>query len=79
MALYRPGPLNAGMARSFIARKNGEEPVEYPHPSLREVLDETYGVYAYQEQVMGNCAHIVGLFFGRSRCVATGDGQEKAR
>ncbi len=51
-ALLRPGPLDAGMHTVFIRRKLGLEPVTYPHPSLREVLEPTYGVITYQEQVM---------------------------
>jgi DNA polymerase-3 subunit alpha len=52
LALYRPGPLQTGMVDAFINRKRGTEPVEYPHPSLREVLEETYGTFVYQEQIM---------------------------
>jgi DNA polymerase-3 subunit alpha len=51
-ALMRPGPLDAGMHSVFIKRKLGQEKVAYPHPSLREVLEPTYGVITYQEQVM---------------------------
>ncbi len=51
-ALLRPGPLDAGMHMVFIRRKLGQEKVSYPHPSLREVLEPTYGVITYQEQVM---------------------------
>jgi len=51
-ALLRPGPLDAGMHTVFIRRKLGQEPVSYPHPLLREVLEPTYGVITYQEQVM---------------------------
>jgi DNA polymerase-3 subunit alpha len=51
-ALLRPGPLDAGMHLVFIRRKVGQEPVSYPHPSLREILEPTYGVITYQEQVM---------------------------
>jgi DNA polymerase-3 subunit alpha len=51
-ALMRPGPLDAGMHTVFIKRKLGQEKVVYPHPSLREVLEPTYGVITYQEQVM---------------------------
>ena len=51
-ALLRPGPLDAGMHTVFIRRKLGQEKVTYPHPSLREVLEPTYGVITYQEQVM---------------------------
>ncbi len=51
-ALLRPGPLDAGMHTVFIRRKLGQEPVSYPHPALKEVLEPTYGVITYQEQVM---------------------------
>jgi DNA polymerase-3 subunit alpha len=51
-ALLRPGPLDAGMHTVFIRRKLGQEKVTYPHPSLVEVLEPTYGVITYQEQVM---------------------------
>ncbi len=51
-ALLRPGPLDTGMHLVFINRKLGREPVRYPHPDLREVLEPTYGVITYQEQVM---------------------------
>ena len=51
-ALLRPGPLDAGMHMVFIRRKLGQEKVTYPHPALREVLEPTYGVITYQEQVM---------------------------
>jgi DNA polymerase-3 subunit alpha len=49
-ALYRPGPMDS--IPSYIKRKNGEEPVSYPHPLLEPILKPTYGVFTYQEQVM---------------------------
>ncbi|HEY3919054.1 MAG TPA: DNA polymerase III subunit alpha [Stellaceae bacterium] len=49
-ALYRPGPMDS--IPSYIRRKNGEEPVTYPHPMLEAVLKPTFGVFTYQEQVM---------------------------
>jgi DNA polymerase-3 subunit alpha len=52
LALYRPGPLESGMAEMFIRRKHGQEPITYPHPSVEELLQETYGCIVYQEQVM---------------------------
>ena len=52
IALFRPGPLDSGAADQFIKRKNGKEAVTYPHPLLEPVLEETYGVTIYQEQVM---------------------------
>src|SRR6266576_3984221 len=51
-ALLRPGPLDTGMHLVFINRKLGREKVTYPHPALREILEPTYGVITYQEQVM---------------------------
>jgi len=52
LALYRPGPLESGMADMFIRRKHGLEPIEYPHPSIEPILRDTYGCIVYQEQVM---------------------------
>ena len=49
-ALYRPGPMNN--IDSFIHRKHGKEAINYPHPMLKEILDVTYGIIVYQEQVM---------------------------
>ena len=57
VALYRPGPMD--LIPTFCARKHGREEVEYPHPLMREVLEETYGIMVYQEQVM-QVAQIVG-------------------
>jgi DNA polymerase-3 subunit alpha len=51
-ALLRPGPLDAGMHTVFIRRKLGHERVTYSHPLLRDILEPTYGVITYQEQVM---------------------------
>jgi DNA polymerase-3 subunit alpha len=51
-ALYRPGPLQGGMVDSYVNRKHGREKWDYPHSVLQEVLDETYGVMVYQEQIM---------------------------
>ncbi|MDH3457654.1 MAG: DNA polymerase III subunit alpha, partial [Gemmatimonadota bacterium] len=51
-ALMRPGPLDSGMHQVYMRRKRGEEAVRYPHGALQEVLEPTYGVILYQEQVM---------------------------
>ena len=51
-ALVRPGPLDSGMHQVYLRRKRGEEAVRYPHPDLQEVLEPTYGVILYQEQLM---------------------------
>ena len=52
LALYRPGPLESGMADMFIRRKHGQEKIEYPHSSIESILRDTYGCIVYQEQVM---------------------------
>jgi DNA polymerase-3 subunit alpha len=51
-ALYRPGPLGGGMVDKYINVKHGREKAEYAHPVMKDVLEETYGVMVYQEQVM---------------------------
>ncbi len=63
-ALYRPGPMdNIPM---FGARKNGREPIEYPHPLLADVLKETYGIFVYQEQVMEAAKVLAGYSLGEA-------------
>lgn len=52
LALYRPGPLKSGYVATYIDRKNNPEKIEYPFEELKPVLAETYGVIAYQEQIM---------------------------
>jgi DNA polymerase-3 subunit alpha len=61
IALYRPGVLGSGMIDKYVRRKRGEEPVEYSHPLLKNILRETYGVIVYQEQVM-QIANVLGTF-----------------
>jgi DNA polymerase III subunit alpha len=52
IALYRPGPLKSGMVEEFIKRKNNPSLVKYETPLLKEILEDTYGVIIYQEQIM---------------------------
>ncbi len=52
VALYRPGPLDSGMVDDFVATKHGRKQANYPLPEIKHVLEETYGVIVYQEQVM---------------------------
>jgi DNA polymerase-3 subunit alpha len=59
-ALYRPGPLGAGMHTEYADRKNGRAAVTYPHPDLEEVLGDTYGIMVYQEQVMQTAQRMAG-------------------
>jgi len=51
-ALYRPGPLEGGLVDDYIEVKHGRKEADYPHPVMREVLEETHGVMVFQEQVM---------------------------
>ncbi len=52
VALYRPGPMAANMHHDYADRKNGVQPITYPHPDLEELLKETYGLMIYQESIM---------------------------
>ena len=52
VSIVRPGPIAGGMVHPYLRRRRGEEAVEYPHPSLRPVLEKTLGVPLFQEQVM---------------------------
>ncbi len=60
-ALIRPGPLDSGMTDVYIRRKRGSDKVSYPHESLSTVLETTYGVITYQEQVMQVAAKMAGF------------------
>ena len=64
LALFRPGPLDSGMVEQFIKRKHGKEEVKYPHPKLRPILEPTYGVIVYQEQVMQIAQVLAGYSLG---------------
>lgn len=66
VALYRPGPISSGMIDDFIRRKKGETEVEYELPQLKEILDETYGVILYQEQVMRIANKIANFSMGQA-------------
>jgi len=63
-ALYRPGPLDAGTIDDYIRRKHGEEKVTYIHPKLEPILEETYGVIVYQEQVIKIAVELAGYTAG---------------
>ncbi|MBA3658357.1 MAG: DNA polymerase III subunit alpha [Gemmatimonadales bacterium] len=77
-ALLRPGPLDAGMHTVFIRRKLGQERVSYPHPSLREVLEPTYGVITYQEQVMRIANVIAGFSLAEADVLRKAVGKKDA-
>jgi len=61
LALYRPGPLTGGLKDAFVRRFKGEEPVRHLHPALAPLLDETFGVILYQEQVLRIANELAGF------------------
>ncbi|MCX7675792.1 MAG: DNA polymerase III subunit alpha, partial [Alteraurantiacibacter sp.] len=64
VSLYRPGPMDN--IPLFGRRKNGEAPIEYPHPMLEGILAETYGIFVYQEQVMQAAQILAGYSLGEA-------------
>lgn len=65
-ALYRPGPLGAGMVTHFVDCKHGRKEIEYAHPLLGPILRDTYGVILYQEQVMQIASRLAGFSLGEA-------------
>lgn len=61
VALYRPGPIEAGMIDLFVNRKHGKEKIVYDHPLLEDILKDTYGTIIYQEQVMEIAKKLAGF------------------
>ena len=61
LALYRPGPLSGGLKDAFVRRFKGEEPVSHLHPALAPLLDSTFGVILYQEQVLRIAHELAGF------------------
>jgi DNA polymerase-3 subunit alpha len=76
-ALYRPGPLQGGMIEEYIARKNGKKRVTYDVPELKEILEETYGVIVYQEQVIQIFNLVAGFTLGEADVVRRAMGKKK--
>ncbi len=77
-ALYRPGPLRSGMVDDFIARKQGKTEVRYDLPKLEPILAETYGVIAYQEQVIRIARELAGFTLGEADILRKAMGKKKA-
>ena len=74
-SLYRPGPMeNIG---SFINRRHGKEPIEYPHIMLKDILDVTYGIIIYQEQVMQIARDMGGFSMGQADILRKAMGKKK--
>jgi DNA polymerase-3 subunit alpha len=78
VALYRPGPLNSGMAKNFVDRKHGREAISYPHPSLQGILEPTYGTIVYQEQIMQIAQVLAGYSLGRADLLRRAMGKKNA-
>ncbi|MBT5334464.1 MAG: DNA polymerase III subunit alpha, partial [Gammaproteobacteria bacterium] len=78
VALFRPGPLESGAVDDYINRKHGREPVTFPHPSLEPVLESTYGVVLYQEQVMQIAQVLAGFSLGQADLLRRAMGKKKA-
>ena len=77
VALFRPGPLQSGMVNDFISRKHGQSPIVYPHPSLKSILEDTYGVILYQEQVMQIAQELAGYSLGAADLLRRAMGKKK--
>ncbi|MCA1994142.1 MAG: DNA polymerase III subunit alpha, partial [Coleofasciculus sp. S288] len=77
LALYRPGPLDAGLIPKFINRKHGREKVEYQHPLLEPILQETYGTLCYQEQIMKMAQDLAGYSLGQADLLRRAMGKKK--
>ena len=78
VALYRPGPLGAGMEKVYCDRKHGVEPTKYLHEMLEPILDNTYGVILYQEQVMEIAQVMAGYSLGGADILRRAMGKKKA-
>ena len=76
-ALYRPGPIQGGMIDDFINRKQGKKKVSYDLPELKEILEETYGVIVYQEQVMQIANRLAGFTLGEADILRRAMGKKK--
>ena len=78
IALYRPGPLNGGMVDSYVNRKHGRELSTYEHPVMKEVLEETYGIMVYQEQVMRILNRLGGVDLSKAYATIKAISKKKA-
>ncbi len=82
VALFRPGPLQSGMVDNFIDRKHGREAISYPdatyqHECLKEILEPTYGIILYQEQVMQIAQEMSGYSLGGADLLRRAMGKKK--
>ncbi len=78
-ALYRPGPIKGGMIDDFIDRRHGKVQIEYVVSQLKEILEETYGVIVYQEQVMRIASLLGGFSLGEADLLRRAMGKKKKK
>ena len=78
-ALIRPGPLDSGMTDEYIKRKLGHKPVSYPAPNLEHILEPTYGIIVYQEQVMLIASDLAGYSLGDADVLRKAMGKKDAK
>ena len=76
-ALYRPGPLDGGMVDDFIARHRGEKRVQYIVPEMKDILNNTYGILVYQEQIMQLAQKLAGYSLGEADMMRRAMGKKK--
>lgn len=79
LALYRPGPLDAGLIPHFIDRKHGREEIDYEDKILEPILDETYGIMVYQEQIMKIAQDMAGYSLGQADLLRRAMGKKKLK
>ncbi len=79
VALYRPGPLGTGMAEDFIAGRHGRRTAKVLHPLMEPILQDTYGVILYQEQVMQITSALAGFTLGQADILRRAMGKKKAK
>ncbi len=77
-ALYRPGALDAGMVDEYVKRKNGTSKAKYLVPAMKDVLEETYGVIVYQEQVMQIAQQVAAYSLGQADLLRKAMGKKDA-
>ncbi|BAY88739.1 MULTISPECIES: trans-splicing intein-formed DNA polymerase III subunit alpha N-terminal partner DnaE-N [unclassified Tolypothrix] len=77
LALYRPGPLDAGLIPKFINRKHGREAIDYESVILEPILNETYGIMVYQEQIMKIAQDMAGYSLGQADLLRRAMGKKK--
>ncbi|MBG0742381.1 MAG: DNA polymerase III subunit alpha [Cylindrospermopsis raciborskii KL1] len=77
LALYRPGPLDAGLIPKFINRKHGRESIDYESQILQPILNETYGIMVYQEQIMKIAQDMAGYSLGQADLLRRAMGKKK--